>query len=123
MLNLKIFIPSLSLAFEYQGETHYFSTHTYGSAHTRQKKDEIKKNFAKKLGITLIDIPFWWNKSANSLAATIHYRRMDLLDKPKEGVLRIPEKMPYRLQNRIAWKRNIAQEYSETIDPTTWFVK
>jgi hypothetical protein len=74
----QIFIPTLAIAFEYQGEAHYFSGHVYGNASTRQKADKLKAQFAKSMGITLITIPFWWNRTKASLAALIGYHRPDI---------------------------------------------
>jgi hypothetical protein len=66
------------LAFEYQGETHYFDVPIYGPLQHRQKKDSEKAAVAKEEGITLITIPFWWDKMEASLVATIKQQRTDL---------------------------------------------
>jgi hypothetical protein len=116
------FIPSLSLAFEYQGESHYFSTITYGSSLKRQQMDEIKKDITSKIGITLISIPFWWNKSLSSLAATIRHYRPDVPLNVLTDSLPIQSHLPERLKQRFYYKPNVPQEYSENIDPTGWYV-
>jgi hypothetical protein len=108
----------LSLAFEYQGETHFFSSHTYGSASKRQQNDIKKMKFAKEFGITVIPVPFWWNKSSASLVSTIRSHRPELLpthQTMKPIPLNMPETIP-RVKHRI----NAAQLYDERVDPTGW---
>src|SRR5690349_11564564 len=73
-----VLLPNLGLAFEYQGETHYFSSHLFGRATDRQSADQIKRQFAGEMGITLISIPFWWDKLPNSLIGTIQLHRPDI---------------------------------------------
>jgi hypothetical protein len=116
----KIFIPNLSVAFEYQGETHYVSSHIFGRASERQKIDKVKKGIANELGITLITIPFWWGKSSMSLAATIRSYRPDLLEGTIINAPAIPMKMP-RTFNRIRYVPSAAKEYdSNEVNPTGW---
>ncbi len=55
---LDIFVPSLKLAIEYQGEQHYFPLEHIGGEQglkDRQEMDERKRLACKKLGITLIE--------------------------------------------------------------------
>jgi hypothetical protein len=96
LLILEIFLPNLSLAFEYQGQHHYF-TNYFGSSSVNQRRDQSKRKFASQLGITLISIPFWWDKSSNSLASTIQYYRPDINIQAK-NVPPIPLEMPIRLK-------------------------
>ena len=76
---LDIFIPSLSLAIEYQGVQHYGRHYLYGSPSDQQKRDIEKRDQCKQLGITLIEIGFWWDGQQSSLAATLRRHRSDLL--------------------------------------------
>jgi hypothetical protein len=71
-MELDIYLPSLNLAFEYQGEQHYFYHFLYGSNFKVQKRDENKVEICKKLGITLIHIPYWWDRNILSSKSTIH---------------------------------------------------
>lgn len=71
-MELDIFIPAHSIAFEYQGEQHYKYHHLYGAASIWQQKDHEKKSACHKAGITLVEVPFWWDHSRESLIATIH---------------------------------------------------
>jgi hypothetical protein len=115
-----IFIPGLSIAFEYQGEPHYFSTSTYGSANQRQESDQVKAQIAKGMGITLIHIPFWWDKSSESLSATLRHYRPDLDIALRPGISPIPLKMPSKYERTYQYKPNIPQKYDEKIDPSGW---
>jgi hypothetical protein len=74
------------------------------------------------MGITLITIPFWWNKSVTSLAATIKYYRPDI---PFENISGLPmsANMPIKLQNQFKYTPNAFKIYDESIcDPTGWYV-
>jgi hypothetical protein len=74
-----IFLPALALAFEYQGEPHYLSVGMFGSHTNRKKTDQFKKEKTKEYGITLIEIPYWWDRSVESLVATIQKHRPGML--------------------------------------------
>jgi hypothetical protein len=60
------------------------------------KETRKRKNFAQQmvhniyatltsLGITLIEIPYWWDCKIESLAATIHKYKPDLIQQPKNA--------------------------------------
>jgi hypothetical protein len=119
-LTLQIYIPSLHLAIEYQGQTHYYTTSVYGSAAARQKSDNRKQEIAVNEGISLIQIPFWWDKSSQSLTATIRKYRPDLLQHLESKALPIPTQMATHLQRKYEYTPNIAQVYDEEIDPKGW---
>ena len=84
-MQLDIFIPSFNLAFEYQGEQHYSTHYLYGSPSIQQQRDQEKEMKCKEAGITLIHIPYWWNKEKSSLVATIRQYRPDLLKQELSG--------------------------------------
>ncbi len=77
-MELDIFIPSLSLAFEAQGQQHYNWHYKYGNPLLQQKRDEEKKRACGDHRVTLIHIPYWWDFRVESLAATIRKARPDL---------------------------------------------
>jgi hypothetical protein len=82
-VELDIFVPSFKLAFEYQGQQHYQPTD--GSMmqvtvpEVQQQLDKQKLWLCKSHGITLIAIPYWWDRTLASLAATVHMHRPDLV--------------------------------------------
>jgi hypothetical protein len=51
----------------------------------RKKSDISKSELCKKMGITLIEVPFWWDRKRESLAATIFSHRPDLFAKQPRG--------------------------------------
>jgi hypothetical protein len=118
---MQVYIPTLHLAFEYQGETHYYTTTVLGSAAQRQLSDSAKAKIAKNDGVTLIPIPFWWDKSPSSLAATIRMYRPDLLQEYPQSKP-IPSQMPTKLERKFEYQPNVSQEYSDNIaiNPTGW---
>ncbi len=68
------------MAFEYQGEHHFRDIYHLGLPwHQQKQKDERKRKLCKENEITLIEIPYWWNKETSSLAATIIKERKDLI--------------------------------------------
>jgi hypothetical protein len=59
-IQLDIFVPSLSLAIEYQGIQHYNNTEKFGSFKEQRDRDIIKRDVCKRCKITWIEIPYWW---------------------------------------------------------------
>lgn len=80
-IELDIYLPSLALAFEYQGEYHFFPSFRFDPDQTVHVRDTLKKKLCEGAGITLIPIPFWWDISRESLIAEISKRRKDLQEK------------------------------------------
>ena len=74
-LELDIFLPSLSLAFEYQGKQHFEWNFQFGSAASQQQRDYKKRKECIKLGITLIEIPYSWDHTSSSLLSLIRKQR------------------------------------------------
>ncbi len=70
-MQLDIFIPELLLALEYQGPQHYSWHYLYGSDKLQRKRDQEKKEACLRDNIQLIIIPYWWDQTVSSLAATI----------------------------------------------------
>jgi hypothetical protein len=88
---------------EYQGEQHYFEGEYFMTPlETQQKADQTKRKFASQLGVTLISVPFWWDMSSNSIAATVQYFRPDIkLQEFAKDVPPISMDMPPRLRKHI----------------------
>jgi len=78
-MEFDVFIPSLNVALEYQGQQHYNFHFMYGSEKCTQQRDTEKKDACQKIGITLIEIPYWWDRQLPSLMAAINKARPDLI--------------------------------------------
>jgi hypothetical protein len=91
-VELDVFIPSLALGFEYQGPQHYNTSALYGNSVQQRKRDEEKKLVCKNFGVTVIDVPFWWDEKPDSLLATIHSYRPDTPNNGIPSTRAIPEK-------------------------------
>ncbi len=66
-----------------------------------QQRDQFKKVVCEKDGITLIIIPYWWNKTLESVAMTLHHARPDIVLPPT--MLRgdvISDQMPTKVHNK-----------------------
>jgi hypothetical protein len=76
------------------------------------------------MGITLIPIPYWWNKTAGSLAATLSSYRPDFSF--SSDVLSderaIPLDMPPATSNKIKYIPNASKYYDERVDPSGWYM-
>jgi hypothetical protein len=77
-MELDIFIPHLSLAFEYQGQHHYTDNYQSGVAKDVQQRDIQKASACLAAGITLIQVPYWWDKSSRFIEKLIFETRPDL---------------------------------------------
>ena len=78
-MELDIFLPKEQLAFEYQGEQHFHDLYCMGSSWQQKQRDEEKRIACREKEITLIEVPYWWNKETSSLASTIHKQREGLI--------------------------------------------
>jgi hypothetical protein len=63
-MQLDVYIPQLKLGFEYQGEQHYSYHFLYGDPQLQQRRDAEKKAKCVEVGITLIEIPYWWDRKS-----------------------------------------------------------
>ena len=73
LLEYDLFIPSLNMAMEYQGEQHFDDLPmAYAAVETIQFRDRLKEDFSQRLSINLIYIPYWWDRSPPSLIQTIY---------------------------------------------------
>lgn len=68
-----LYIPKYKIAFDYKGIQHF------NPSPTAQAEKEIiiiekrKRKGCEKEGITLLEIPYWWDFSISSLAGTVSY--------------------------------------------------
>jgi ATP-dependent DNA ligase len=96
----------------------------------------LKKYFNLKLtiftGITLIEVPYWWDDTFESLCATIYNHRPDLFLEPPMGTpipshleieLIEAEKQLKKIQRNIQKQPVMeATEWDVTMNPTGWWV-
>ena len=78
-MQLDVFVPRYSLAFEYQGQQHYDEVRLLGPREIYQQRDEEKRKACREKEITLVEIPFWWDLQVASLQATLHKARPDIV--------------------------------------------
>lgn len=78
-MELDAYIPAHQLAFEYQGEQHYRDIYALGRQWSQRERDNEKRLACEMKGITLVEIPYWWDREKSSLVATIQGKRPDLL--------------------------------------------
>lgn len=70
-MELDIFIPTLSLAFEYQGEQHYDEYPTFATLLKYQENDQRKGEMSRDVGVRLIYIPFWYDMNFTTLVNSL----------------------------------------------------
>jgi allophanate hydrolase subunit 1 len=73
LMELDVYVPSMSLALEYQGVQHYYK-HYLWRFEEQVMRDKEKREACKNAEIHLIEIPYWWDKSSSSLMATLKER-------------------------------------------------
>eukprot|EP01125_Pyxidicula_operculata_P008535 TRINITY_DN2859_c0_g3_i4.p2 TRINITY_DN2859_c0_g3~~TRINITY_DN2859_c0_g3_i4.p2 ORF type:complete len:333 (-),score=32.63 TRINITY_DN2859_c0_g3_i4:27-1025(-) len=86
-LQFDFWIPSYNIAIEYQGEQHFQHLPHFSSLEAYREWDRKKQEFCEEVGISLIEIPHWWDGNEDSLIASIHTKRpylKILRDKPEE---------------------------------------
>lgn len=81
VMEFDIYLAKEKMIFEYQGEQHYTDIWALGNRWRQRHHDEEKRKACKEHGITLIEIPYWWDLSKSSLIATIHGKRPELIDR------------------------------------------
>ncbi len=101
-MQLDIYLPTRSLAFEYHGQQHYYDSYNIGPQWLYFERDLQKRESCSIKGITLIEIPYWWDLSEQSLSATIYQCRPDLIQKPFNAQPIPIEPLNKRLKKGIA---------------------
>jgi len=79
---LDIYLPEIKLAFEYIEDPNYSWQYTFGANFSIYTFHKAKRAVCEKLGITLIEVPSWWNRELSSLVQAIKRSRPELLQGP-----------------------------------------
>lgn len=117
-------MPALKLGFEFQGQQHYADTMVFGlkeqysgvslllslsfpySLRILPARDEQKRLACKRAGISLVEVPYWWDGSLESLAATVADQRPELVPPHLLGKGRaIPSEKPEKGRRRTRRKQ------------------
>jgi len=61
-ISFDVFVPTLNLALEYHGQQHYEENYWFGSRTDSEEREEEKRQACNLLGITLIEVPYWWQR-------------------------------------------------------------
>jgi hypothetical protein len=100
---LDIWIEEHNLALEYQGPQHFNEIPGSGfrDFEDQQRRDIEKKTICIESGITLVQIPYWWDGTIESLSSTLHQYLPHLF--ASTGLPPIPTELP------LDYKENIRQ--------------
>jgi hypothetical protein len=133
-MQLDVFIPALSLAFEYQGIQHFDNSFFWGrSVHMYKDRDQEKRDACSTGGITLIEVPYWWDNTKETLAASIHLKRPGIstirsivtcLELNLESVASqpIPLKEPSKISYTSHRSLSTEMEWPTNQDPSGWWM-
>ncbi len=88
-----------------------------------KQSDQEKKEICNRSGITLIEIPYWWDKKIETVAHAIHVTRPDIL-LPSNLQISKPIMMPqnppkFKIQ-AIPYFPKKESIVSPNFDPTGW---
>jgi hypothetical protein len=71
-VEIDLFIPTINLGIEYQGEQHYNEMNQwFGPSHLFHSRDKYKDFICNIHSISLVTVPYWWDRSIHSLSSTI----------------------------------------------------
>lgn len=75
-LEIDVYLPAERIGFEYQGQQHYGDIFAFGKR--PKERDTEKRRECEEAGITLIAVPYWWDRTLVGLRETIREKRPDL---------------------------------------------
>jgi hypothetical protein len=106
------------------------------SVEERKLRDNLKAQICKNhgntlilidfltfyLGVTLIEVPYWWDRKKASLEATIHSHRPDLFSQspPGKEIAVTPPNTTQRRSLKATKQLMTATLWEEEKDPTGW---
>jgi ATP-dependent DNA ligase len=76
-----------------------------------------------QVGITLIEVPYWWDKKYSSLAATVYSQRPDLFTEKIQGTP-IPNTGPTPKPKSLKDKKFMLSTMwdNESMEPSGWYM-
>lgn len=84
-MELDVFLPKEKLALEYQGQAHFKDIYSMGPQRKQKERDDEKRRACLERGITLVEVPFWWDKTKESLQNSIHQANKELIASTGDG--------------------------------------
>eukprot|EP01126_Amoeba_proteus_P021253 TRINITY_DN2152_c0_g1_i5.p1 TRINITY_DN2152_c0_g1~~TRINITY_DN2152_c0_g1_i5.p1 ORF type:complete len:459 (-),score=79.09 TRINITY_DN2152_c0_g1_i5:847-2223(-) len=128
-MQLDIWIPKYNLALEYQGEQHYYDLPQRdgpGTVLVVWERDRLKTEACEKKGILLVQIPYWWDKSKESLSSTLHLVLPKLFADTKSPPIPIhpPHSLMDNRRKPIEASLMHGNEFQPSLlsDPTGWYI-
>jgi hypothetical protein len=115
IIEIDIFIPDLSLGFEFQGRHHYEDVDKVANAPTKERTDLTKARIAAQRGITLISVPYWWDFQRESLENSIHECRADLIEHRVGSGAPIPGRPPVGASKTFSGRQSSSRLMSMTL--------
>eukprot|EP01114_Cavostelium_apophysatum_P020383 TRINITY_DN6813_c0_g1_i1.p1 TRINITY_DN6813_c0_g1~~TRINITY_DN6813_c0_g1_i1.p1 ORF type:complete len:852 (-),score=159.44 TRINITY_DN6813_c0_g1_i1:14-2569(-) len=112
-LELDIYFPKERLAVEYQGQVHFSQLFKEQSLQLQRRNDDLKRQLCENSGITLVQIPYWWDGTKAQLVASVRHVRPDLLSNNQTGALPVGQS-PVRLDHTALM---LARDWTSATDP------
>eukprot|EP01114_Cavostelium_apophysatum_P009980 TRINITY_DN2333_c0_g1_i1.p1 TRINITY_DN2333_c0_g1~~TRINITY_DN2333_c0_g1_i1.p1 ORF type:complete len:524 (-),score=84.41 TRINITY_DN2333_c0_g1_i1:89-1660(-) len=130
-VEIDVAVPALKLALEYQGEQHYLR-YLHGPLERQKERDRSKQRICEDNGVTLIEVPFWWDRTSRNLLASIVEKRPDLRNHPSTSkdpslldgvpIARIIPEWSVEKRSTIFPGKPAIEFWDSKRDPTGWFI-
>ncbi len=117
-MELDVFLPKEKLALEYQGEQHFKDIYSMGVRQRRKEQDDEKRQACADRGITLVEVPFWWDQTKESLQNSIHCANNGLIGPTGDGAP-IPKDPPEAFDANVM-PLMLAEEWDQSVDVSGW---